>query len=117
MAKTKSLYICSSCGYESAKWYGCCPGCGEWNTMNEEAVVQHTSTRNSSVLKPAVSLTLDKIVSDTSVRYKTGLGELDRVLGGGIVKIHTVGVEGKNWVLTGNCHKSHTPFCLYQNYI
>ena len=94
MAKTKSLYICSSCGYESAKWYGCCPGCGEWNTMNEEAVVQHTSTRNSSVIKPAVSLTLDKIVSDTSVRYKTGLGELDRVLGGGIVKGSLVLLSG-----------------------
>ena len=94
MAKTKSLYICSSCGYESAKWYGCCPGCGEWNTMNEEAVVQHTSSRNTSLIKPAVSLTLDKIVSDTSVRYKTGLGELDRVLGGGIVKGSLVLLSG-----------------------
>ena len=62
--------------------------------MNEEAVVQHTSTRNSSVIKPAVSLTLDKIVSDTSVRYKTGLGELDRVLGGGIVKGSLVLLSG-----------------------
>ena len=94
MAKTKSLYICSSCGYESAKWYGCCPGCGEWNTMNEEAVVQHSSSRNTSLIKPAVSLTLDKIVSDTSVRYKTGLGELDRVLGGGIVKGSLVLLSG-----------------------
>lgn len=85
MAKAKSLYICSSCGYESAKWYGCCPGCGEWNTMNEEAIVQHSS-RSAVNVKPAVSLTLDKIVNDSSVRYKTGLGELDRVLGGGIVK-------------------------------
>ena len=34
--KNKSLYICNVCGHESAKWYGCCPGCGEWNTMNEE---------------------------------------------------------------------------------
>ncbi len=86
MAKAKSLYICSSCGYESAKWYGCCPGCGEWNTMNEETIVQHSSSRSSSTIKPAVSLTLDKIVNDSGVRYKTGLRELDRVLGGGIVK-------------------------------
>ncbi|MBQ3498897.1 MAG: DNA repair protein RadA [Clostridia bacterium] len=85
MAKAKSLYICSSCGYESAKWYGCCPGCGEWNTMNEEAIVQHSS-RSTVNVKPAVSLTLDKIINDSSVRYKTGLGEFDRVLGGGIVK-------------------------------
>ena len=34
--KAKSVYICSECGYESPKWFGCCPGCGEWNTMNEE---------------------------------------------------------------------------------
>lgn len=94
MAKTKSLYICSSCGYESAKWYGCCPGCGEWNTMNEEAVVQHSSSRNTSLIKPAVSHTLEEIVSDTSVRYKTGLGELDRVLGGGIVKGSLVLLSG-----------------------
>ena len=86
MAKAKSLYICSSCGYESAKWYGCCPGCGEWNTMNEETIVQHSSSRSGGIIKPAVSLTLDKIENDSSVRYKTGLGELDRVLGGGIVK-------------------------------
>ena len=36
MPKSKSIYICSECGFESAKWYGKCPGCGEWNTMNEE---------------------------------------------------------------------------------
>ena len=54
--------------------------------MNEEAIVQHSTSRSGGIIKPAVSLTLDKIVNDSSVRYKTGLGELDRVLGGGIVK-------------------------------
>lgn len=39
MAKLKSVYVCSECGYESAKWYGKCPGCGEWNTMNEETPI------------------------------------------------------------------------------
>ncbi len=92
MAKAKSLYICSSCGYESSKWYGCCPGCGEWNTMNEEVVTQ-TSSR-SSTIKPASSLKLDEIKSDIGVRYKTGLNELDRVLGGGIVKGSLVLLSG-----------------------
>ena len=92
MAKSKSLYICSSCGYESSKWYGCCPGCGEWNTMNEEVVTQ-TSSRSSAV-KPASSLKLHEIKSDIGVRYKTGFNELDRVLGGGIVKGSLVLLSG-----------------------
>lgn len=93
MAKSKSLYVCSDCGYESAKWYGCCPGCGEWNTMNEEIAVKSTS-KGSLNTKPAVSFTLDEIKSDSSVRYKTGLNELDRVLGGGIVKGSLVLLSG-----------------------
>ena len=44
MAKIKSVYICSDCGYESPKWYGKCPGCGEWNTMNEEIVNKQTAS-------------------------------------------------------------------------
>ncbi len=93
MAKSKSLYVCSDCGYESAKWYGCCPGCGEWNTMNEELTVK-TSAKNTIISKPAVSYTLDEIKSDSGVRYKTGLNELDRVLGGGIVKGSLVLLSG-----------------------
>lgn len=93
MAKSKSLYICSSCGYESVKWYGCCPGCGEWNTMNEEILSQSVSTRSSNT-KTATALKLDEIQSDRGVRYKTGLNELDRVLGGGIVKGSLVLLSG-----------------------
>ncbi len=93
MAKSKSLYVCSVCGYESAKWYGCCPGCGEWNTMNEE-VVAKSSSSHSSLSKPVSSLKLDEISSDSGVRYKTGLNELDRVLGGGIVKGSLVLLSG-----------------------
>ena len=93
MAKSKSLYVCSECGYESAKWYGCCPGCGEWNTMNEE-IVTKSSSSHSSTIKPALSLKLDEIKSEIGVRYKTGLNELDRVLGGGIVKGSLVLLSG-----------------------
>ncbi len=85
MAKAKSLYICSDCGYESAKWYGCCPGCGEWNTMNEEILSQTASSRSGNI-RAASAQKLNEIVNDVSVRYSTGLNELDRVLGGGIVK-------------------------------
>ena len=91
MPKSKSIYICSECGFESAKWYGKCPGCGEWNTMNEEfkEAVKHTA----SVLRPgesgrlkAAPILINEINTDDEQRYHTGLKELDRVLGGGIVK-------------------------------
>ena len=93
MAKAKSLYICSACGYESAKWYGCCPGCGEWNAMNEEILSQSTSARASSI-RAASAQKLNEIQNDVSVRYSTGMNELDRVLGGGIVKGSLVLLSG-----------------------
>ena len=88
MAKIKSVYICSECGYESPKWYGKCPSCGEWNTMNEEVREQSkTSVKSSSSAAsyiPAVQVS--EISTTDEIRYKTGLNELDRVMGGGIVK-------------------------------
>ncbi len=87
MAKIKSVYICSECGYESPKWYGKCPSCGEWNTMNEEIKEQS----NASYAKVKISsytppVKIKEISTTDEIRYKTGLSELDRVLGGGIVK-------------------------------
>lgn len=91
MAKVKTTYVCRECGYEATKWNGRCPSCGEWNTLEEtESVVSSTSRTK----KPAeVRDITDSIYSigdvDANVhevRYDTGLGELDRVLGGGLVK-------------------------------
>lgn len=86
--KIKSLFICSECGFESAKWFGKCPGCGEWNTLNEEvrdaAAAKGRLNRVSAPLGSIVRL--NEIAADTEHRYPTGLKELDRVLGGGIVK-------------------------------
>ena len=85
--KIKSVYICSECGYESPKWYGKCPSCGEWNTMNEEikekSSASFTKTRISNYAPP---VPIKDISTTDEIRYKTGLSELDRVLGGGIVK-------------------------------
>ena len=88
MAKIKSVYICSQCGYESPKWYGKCPSCGEWNTMNEEIVDKSSSTvqktkRVSTYTRP---VSINSIDTTDEQRYFTGSKELDRVLGGGIVK-------------------------------
>ena len=87
-SKIKSVWICSECGYESLKWNGQCPACGEWNTFSEE--IKDTSKQTTmSYQKSGVyekPILLNQIKNDDESRYKTGLNELDRVLGGGIVK-------------------------------
>ena len=112
MAKSKSLYICSVCGYESPKWFGCCPGCGEWNTMNEEIVSQTVAAKSKNA-RPVQSLRLDEIKGDSGVRYQTGLKELDRVLGGGLVKGSIVLLSGdpgigKSTILLQVCQTIHS---------
>lgn len=121
MAKAKSVYTCTQCGYESPKWNGRCPGCGAWNSLEEVAVTVATKA-NLATVKSGVNLS-DKIVSldevDSShdeVRYLTGMRELDRVLGGGLVKGSMVllGGEpgiGKSTLLLQICQhlgESHT---------
>ncbi len=89
MAKTKTVFICNQCGYESPKWYGKCPTCGEWDTMNEEQIITESSKKDSKNKLSSFSgkaLSLSKIDSSSELRYNTGIGELNRVLGGGIVK-------------------------------
>lgn len=90
ITKNKSVFVCSSCGYESVKWNGRCPDCGEWNSLTEEVRQQVSSSKARAVaLSSPVSgvkvTRLSEISSDDSQRHKTGVGELDRVLGGGIV--------------------------------
>ena len=84
----KSVYICSECGYESAKWYGKCPSCGEWNTMEEH--VPSVTAKGNGVKSRAAAISsvkkLSEINSDIEKRILTGVNEFDRVLGGGIVE-------------------------------
>ena len=94
-AKTKTVYVCSECGYESAKWIGRCNGCGAWNTMVEDIQVQsRTAAPVSSALKRAAALSLSEISESDEHRFVTGISELDRVLGGGIVKGSVVLLSG-----------------------
>ena len=89
MAKIKSVYICSECGYESPKWYGKCPSCGEWNTMNEEIkepVKSGSASASRAHAAYAPATPIKEISTADEIRYKTGSKELDRVMGGGIVK-------------------------------
>ena len=97
MAKIKSVFVCSNCGYETARWLGQCPECREWNTLNEET----RNTAAESKLKGTSSFnnnlcmySLKDIKTNKEVRYKTGMSELDRVLGGGLVNGSLVLLSG-----------------------
>ena len=86
MAKSKkTVFFCQSCGYESAKWMGQCPGCREWNTFVEEPVQAKSGTGTKAVGVQQKPVPLSEIAVQKDERKETGIGELDRVLGGGIV--------------------------------
>ena len=91
MARSKTVYECNQCGYQSAKWNGRCPDCGAWNSFEESVPV--AAVKSTGTASPRRQLDMsDKILElseidvDADVRYNTGVGELDRVLGGGLVK-------------------------------
>ncbi len=94
MAKEKQVFYCKECGYESAKWLGQCPGCHSWNAFVEEKITvgaqKHSSGKKNVVAPTSI---LEVTTADES-RIKTNIGELDRVLGGGIVKGSLVLVGG-----------------------
>lgn len=84
MAKAKgSVFFCGECGYESTKWLGKCPACGSWNTMLEQKKISSVPSINS--LAYAHAIPLADVTTTASGRVSSGIGELDRVLGGGIV--------------------------------
>ncbi|MCC8042457.1 MAG: DNA repair protein RadA [Oscillospiraceae bacterium] len=119
MSKLKSIYVCSSCGAEFPKWSGKCQSCGEWNTL-EEDVVEAKPTKSASKSRSVRNelsgvdysdkiMPIGSIQPDDEIRYKTGSGELDRVLGGGIVKGSLVLLSGepgigKSTMLLQICH-------------
>ena len=101
MAKTKTLFFCQSCGYESAKWLGKCPSCNSWNSFVEEVVTKNDgdknewrqdSSKSKVVAKPKM---LEEIESASEVRLPTPDQELNRVLGGGIVPGSVILIGGE----------------------
>jgi len=96
MAKTKTTFFCTSCGNETPKWMGRCPSCGAYNTMEEfvekpSAPGRSKPTGSSSYRKPQ---RIRELTTDNEIRFSTGMGELDRVLGGGAVAGSLVLVSG-----------------------
>ncbi|MFA5319943.1 MAG: DNA repair protein RadA [Candidatus Omnitrophota bacterium] len=92
--KLKTAFICQNCGYRSPRWLGRCPDCQMWNSLVEEEVrssPEETSARGGAVEAPVL---LEKVSISESIRLKTGIGEFDRVLGGGIVQGSVVLIGG-----------------------
>ena len=112
MANVKTVFGCHNCGYESTKWLGKCPACNEWNSFFEEKV---TNTSNNKIEKKEknIPMELNKIVGQEAIRTSTGFAELDRVLGGGLVKgsLVLLGGEpgiGKSTLILQICSKIKT---------
>jgi DNA repair protein RadA/Sms len=90
--KTKTIYVCQNCGFSAPRWSGKCPSCGEWNTMTEETQIKESAASSRRVLPEqragvrAKPVLLTAIEQTSEERIMTGIAELDRVLGGGIMR-------------------------------
>ncbi|NES86300.1 MAG: DNA repair protein RadA [Moorea sp. SIO2B7] len=99
MSKSRTIYVCSECGSESSQWFGKCPSCSVYGTLEEQVITTNSGNnsrggwqsaskqnqKSGGVAQPRVSLRFSQIVSDVQSRFESGYGELDRVLGGGLV--------------------------------
>ena len=94
LAKSKTIFVCNDCGAESPKWQGKCSDCGAWNTFVEQISTPASMTKAKASFVTAQAVKLNDIVALGEHRFKTGFSELDRVLGGGIVKGSLVLLSG-----------------------
>ena len=109
MAKD-TVFFCSECGYKSSKWLGKCPDCNSWNTFNEEKLIKDSKTKKYTVVSNVKPLKIDEVPVNKELRITTGIKELDRVLGGGVVigSVNLVGGDpgiGKSTLLLQMCRK------------
>ncbi len=101
MKGTKVVFVCSECEYEAPKWMGKCPHCGSWNSFVEDVVIKETATSNlqkrtsMSFENDSLECTFAELETPKYIRTATGLNELDRVLGGGLVKGSVVLLSGE----------------------
>src|SRR3954468_16725480 len=95
MARAATVFTCSTCGASAAKWHGRCPSCADWNTLVEEAAPAPSGGRRGAAkVSAARPVPLREVQADHVARLSTGIGELDRVLGGGIVPGSVILVGG-----------------------
>ena len=110
MAKAKTVFVCNECGNESSKWLGKCPACNSWNTFFEQKIVETKSTNLKKEKSSNMPQKLNTYTAKDTIRIPTGFGELDRVLGGGLVKgsLTLLGGEpgiGKSTLILQLCDK------------
>ena len=110
MAKTRSVYFCRECGYESSKWVGKCPACGEWNSFSEEKVTISKKGDSKKYAKESLPVKISEIEISQEARINMPSQELNRVLGGGLVKgsLILIGGEpgiGKSTLILQLCDK------------
>ena len=85
--RVKAVFVCQTCGFQSPKWLGKCPDCGNWDTFAEEVQYTHATTRTNRAAFPGDvgPVPIDAVILDDDCRIRTGIDEFDRVLGGGLV--------------------------------
>lgn len=115
MPKEKTFFVCQDCGYESRRWLGKCPSCSKWNTFVEEIQQSQSKKNQKSLLSNTNPIRINDVEIETEDRYTTGINEMDRVLGGGIVKgsLILVGGDpgiGKSTLLLQICDKIKEDF-------
>ncbi len=118
MPKREKHYVCTSCGHIEAKWLGQCPSCGEWNTLEERGVPRGGSSHKTSARGGSGSRPLHEIDPEYRSRISTGLAELDRALGGGLLPGTSILVGGepgigKSTLLLQACGRIAGSSCLY----
>ena len=91
--KAATQFVCSECGYASSKWLGRCPDCGSWNSFSEEKIEEKKQVGKDSLQYNSTSLA--DVKNEAEFRFESGISELDRVLGGGIVRASSVLVGGE----------------------
>ena len=107
--KNTTVFVCNECGYESSKWLGKCPACNNWNTFVEEKAITNTSGKDKKKER-SEPISLNQVEKRATIRIKTGIEELDRVLGGGFVEgsLTLLGGEpgiGKSTLILQICDK------------
>ena len=110
--KKKTVYVCSNCGYDTVKWMGQCPNCGEWNTLSEFSVSENKRNNfgDEKSIRKNKPMAIADIDVNAEIRIKSGIEEFDRVLGGGIVKGSLTLISGepgigKSTLLLQACQK------------
>ena len=96
--KQKTMFYCTECGNETAKWAGKCPACGAWNTIVEQPEMSRAAAKGGKAVRTLLTARracpVTELQTDEEIRFPSGMGELDRVLGGGAVKGSLVLVGG-----------------------